>query len=239
MSTISKILGIFFRFIYDILSKGFTEPKSISFFAITIIVSTAIIRLLMIPIGISQMKNQKKMAELQPEIEKIQKKYKGDPQTLAAKQRQLYQDANYNMLSGCLPMILQMIVLIAFYRVFYEPAKYVFTEPGMYDSIAKNFFYISNIDHPDKTLIMPIVAALTTFLSSWITQNTAAGKATQTEQSRSMMNTMTIIMPVMIFMMGRKFASALVIYWTVSNILQLVQQLIQNAIIEREVEGKE
>ena len=60
MSTISKILGIFFRFIYDVLSKGFSEPKNISFFAITIIISTIIIRVLMLPIGISQMKNQKK-----------------------------------------------------------------------------------------------------------------------------------------------------------------------------------
>ncbi len=237
MSTISKILGIFFRFIYDVLAKGFPEPKNISFFAITIIISTLIIRILMLPIGISQMKNQKKMAELQPELEKIQKKYKSDPQTMAAKQRQLYKDANYNMLSGCLPMIVQMMVLIGFYRMFYDPATYVFKEPGLYDSIAKNFFYIKDIDIKDTTLILPIVAAVTTFLSSWITQNSTANKSTQTEQSQSMMNTMTLVMPVMIFMMGRNFASALVLYWTVSNIFQVFQQLIQNAIIKREVEG--
>ena len=70
-----------------------------------------------------------------------------------------------------------------------------------------------------------------------VEQNSTANKSTQTEQSQSMMNTMTLVMPVMIFMMGRNFASALVLYWTVSNIFQVFQQLIQNAIIKREVEG--
>lgn len=239
MNTISKILGIFFRFIYDVLSKGFSEPKNISFFAITIIISTIIIRVLMLPIGISQMKNQKKMAELQPELQKIQKKYKGDPKTLAAKQQQLYKDANYNMLSGCLPMVIQMIILIAFYRVFYEPAKYVFTEPGAYDQIAKHFFYIKNIDHPDTSLILPVVAAFATFLSSWIMSNNPATKMQQTEQSKSMMNTMNILMPIMIFLMGRRFAAALVLYWIVSSLFQVFQTQIQNIIIKREVEAEQ
>lgn len=239
MSAISRVLGMFFKFIYDSLSGFMNEPKSISIFAITIIISTIILKIIVMPISISQMKNQKKMAELQPELQKIQKKYKGDPKTLAAKQQQLYKDANYNMLSGCLPMIIQMIILIAFYRVFYEPAKYVFTEPGAYDQIAKHFFYIKNIDHPDTSLILPVVAAFATFLSSWIMSNNPATKMQQTEQSKSMMNTMNILMPIMIFLMGRRFAAALVLYWIVSSLFQVFQTQIQNIIIKREVEAEQ
>lgn len=126
-------------------------------------------------------------------------------------------------------MIVTLIVLIAFYGVFMYPAKYIFTEPGLYDSIQKNFFYIPNIDNPDKTVFMPLLAGITTFLSSYLTQKTQP----QPEQGGGMMNTMMIVMPLLIFYMGRNFATALVLYWIVSNVFQLVQQYITNKVVEK------
>ena len=169
------------------------------------------------------------MAELQPEIQKLQQKYKNDPQTLAQKQQKLYKESNYSMLGGCLPMIVTLIVLIAFYRVFMYPAKYIFTEPGLYDSIQKNFFYIPNIDNPDKTVFLPLLAGITTFLSSYLAQKNQP----QPEQGGNMMNTMMVVMPLLIFYMGRNFAAALVLYWIVSNVFQLVQQYITKKVGEK------
>ncbi|MBM7550816.1 YidC/Oxa1 family membrane protein insertase [Peptoniphilus gorbachii] len=240
MHLISSILGIFVKFIYDGLATILPhEPAQVSYFALSIIVATIIIKLLILPLNISQMKNQKKMAKLQPELKKIQKKYKNDPQTLAAKQQKLYKDANTNIAAGCLPMIITMVVLIAFYRVFWNPQTYAFTDPGFYEAMNKNFFYIKNIDHVDPTFIMPVIAAVSTFLVSFITTKNPATQGAGADQAKSMMTTMMVVMPILIFSMARKYAAGLVIYWTVSNIFSIVQQLITNRIVEEEIEEVE
>lgn len=240
MHLISSILGIFVKFIYDGLATILPhEPAQVSYFALSIIVATIIIKLLILPLNISQMKNQKKMAKLQPELKKIQKKYKNDPQTLAAKQQKLYKDANTNIAAGCLPMIITMVVLIAFYRVFWNPQTYAFTDPGFYEAMNKNFFYIKNIDHVDPTFIMPVIAAVSTFLVSFITTKNPATQGAGADQAKSMMTTMMVVMPILIFSMARKYAAGLVIYWTVSNIFSIVQQLITNMIVEEEIEEVE
>lgn len=239
MNFISTILGSFVRLIYNFLVGVIPqEPASMSFYALSIIIATIIIKVLILPLNISQTKNQKKMAKLQPQIMELQRKYKNDPQTLAAKQQKLYKESDYKMSAGCLPMIITLVVLMAFYRVFLYPQTYVFTEPGVYESISKSFFHIADLDLPDKTLIMPLVATVTTFLVSFITsknpatQNAGAGA----DQAQSMMKSMMIVMPIMIFIMGKNFAAGLVIYWTVSNIFAIVQQLITNKIVKDEVE---
>lgn len=240
MHLISSILGIFVKFIYDGLATILPhEPAQVSYFALSIIVATIIIKLLILPLNISQMKNQKKMAKLQPELKKIQNKYKNDPQTLAAKQQKLYKDANTNIAAGCLPMIITMVVLIAFYRVFWNPQTYAFTDPGFYEAMNKNFFYIKNIDHVDPTFIMPVIAAVSTFLVSFITTKNPATQGAGADQAKSMMTTMMVVMPILIFSMARKYAAGLVIYWTVSNIFSIVQQLITNRIVEEEIEEVE
>ena len=239
MSAISKVLGSFLKLIYDALVGIFpNEPKSISFFALSIIIATVILKLAIIPLTVSQIKNQKKMAELQPEIQKLQKKYAKDPQTLAVKQQQLYKEANYNMLTGCLPLIIQMVVLMAFYRVFLYPTTYAFTKEA-FSEMNKNFFYIKSLEEIDHTMIMPIIAAVSTFLVSFVATLNPAQKAMQNDQAKGMTTSMMVVMPIMIFTMGRKFQSALVLYWTISNVFAIIQQLITNAIVAKEAKAEE
>lgn len=239
MSAISRVLGSFLKLIYDALVGIFPhEPKSISFFALSIIIATIILKLAIIPLTVSQIKNQKKMAELQPEIAKLQKKYKSDPQTLATKQQQLYKEANYNMLSGCLPMIIQMVVLMAFYRVFFNPTAYAFSKEA-FASMSKNFFYIKSLENVDPTMTMAIIAAVSTFLVSFVATKNPAQKTMQNQQSQGMMTGMMVFMPIMIFMMGRKMQAALVLYWIVSNIFAIIQQLITNWIVAKNAKAEE
>ncbi|MET3617756.1 YidC/Oxa1 family membrane protein insertase [Peptoniphilus olsenii] len=237
MSLISSLLGSFVRLIYNLLAGTIPqEPESISFLALSIIIATIIIKILILPLNISQTKNQKKLAKLQPQIMELQRKYKNDPQTLAAKQQKLYKESNYKMSAGCLPMILTLVILMAFYRVFLYPQRYAFTDPGVYEAMSKNFFHISNLDNPDTTLIMPLVAAVSTFLMSFISMKNPATQGAGADQAQSMMKSMMIVMPILIFMMGKNFAAGLVIYWTVSNLFAIVQQLITNKIVKDEVE---
>lgn len=240
MHLISSILGRFVKLIYDGLAAVMPqEPAQVSYFALSIIIATIIIKLFILPLNISQMKNQKKMAKIQPELKRIQKKYKNDPQTLAAKQQKLYKENNTNVAAGCLPMIITMVVLIAFYRVFINPQTFAFTDPGFYEAMNKNFFYIENIDHADTTLIMPVIAAVSTFLVSFITTKNPATQGAGADQAKSMMTTMMVVMPIFIFSAARKYAAGLIIYWTVSNIFSIVQQLITNKIVEEEIEEVE
>ncbi|MDY2987249.1 MAG: YidC/Oxa1 family membrane protein insertase [Peptoniphilus sp.] len=236
MTYISSILGRFLKLIYDVLAGVFPqEPASISFYALAIIIATIIIKAVVLPVNIHMMKSQKKMAELQPEIQKLQKKYKNDPQTLAVKQQQLYKDANYNALSGCLPMIIQLVILMAFYRVFMYPEKFAFTDKVMFESMNKNFFYLKTLSSTDKTMILPLIAAFTTFLTSFLASKSPANAAANNPKAQSMNTSMMVVMPIMIFMMGRNFQSALTLYWTVSNIFSAVQQYITNKVIAHEV----
>lgn len=235
MSYISSILGKFLKLIYDLLAGTFQEPASISHYALAIIIATIIIKAVVLPIQLNMIKSQKKMAELQPEIEKLQKKYKNDPQTLAVKQQQLYKDANYNALSGCLPMIIQLVVLMAFYRVFMFPEQYAFTDKTMFEAINKNFFYLPTLAAKDTTLILPLIAAFTTFLTSYLTSKSPANAAAQNPQAQSMNTSMMVVMPIMIFFMARNFQSALTLYWVVGNIFSVIQQYITNKVIAHEV----
>lgn len=207
----------------------------ISYYAISIIVTTLLFRFALLPLNLFQTKNQLKMAKIQPEMKKIQDKYGKDPQLLAQKQSQLYKDAQFNPLSGCLPMLIQFPVLLAFYRIFMFPTQFAFTNPEFYASIQKNFFFVPTLDHPDPTgLALPIIAAFFTWLSTYMVQK--SNNAPSTETSEQMMKTMSMMMPVMIFLFARRMAAGLVLYWIVGSIYTIFQQQVSNKVVEREKE---
>ena len=89
MNFLGNILGGLLKFVYDIVSNIGTEPEMFSYYAMAIIITTIIFKLLLLPIGISTTKNQKKMSEIQPKMQAIQDKYKKDPQTMQMKMSEL------------------------------------------------------------------------------------------------------------------------------------------------------
>lgn len=237
INALASFFGTILHAIYNFVASIGSEPKAISYYAIAIIITTLLFRLALLPLNLFQTKNQLKMAKLQPEMKKIQKKYEKDPQLLAQKQSQLYKEAQFNPLSGCLPMLVQFPVLLAFYRIFMFPTKFAFTNPEFYASIQKNFFFIQSLDHPDPTKIaLPVIAAFFTWLSTYIVQK--SNKAPSTESSEQMMRTMSMMMPVMIFMFARRMAAGLVLYWIVGSIYTVFQQFVSNKIIEKEKEAE-
>ncbi len=90
-------------------------------FGVAILVLTLVIRLLLLPLFIKQMKNMQAMQAIQPKIKEIQRKFKGDRQKIQAEQMKLYQDSGVNPLSSCLPMLLQFPILITIYAVIRPP----------------------------------------------------------------------------------------------------------------------
>ena len=117
---LGKILGSLLRFVYDIISNIGTEPGNFSYYAMAIIITTVIFKLMLLPINFQQTKSTRIMGEIQPKMKVIQDKYKKDPQTMQVKMQELYKEYNYNPASGCLPLLIQLPIIIAFFAVFRE-----------------------------------------------------------------------------------------------------------------------
>ena len=213
------------KLVFDFISNIGTESEIFSYYGLAIVITTIIFRFLLLPIGIQQSKSTRKMQELQPKIQEIQKKYKNDPQTQQAKMMQLYKENNYNPASSCLILLIQFPIIIAFFSVLRDPVRFVFKDPSIYNAINKGFLWIPNLEQPDPYIWgLPLLAALTTFLQSKIMSLNVESNP-QTESTQRMMN---LFLPVMIFLAARSFASGVSLYWVVSNLFQIVQQLIIN-----------
>ncbi len=219
---LGNILGALLKLVYDLVSNMGTEPATFSYYAMAIIITTILFKLMLLPLNLHQAKSTKKMAELQPLIKEVQTKYKNDPQTQTAKMQEIYKEHNYNPAAGCLPLLIQLPIILAFFAVFREPAKYAFTEPGFYEAMNKTFLWIPNLEINDTILWgLPLLAAATTYLQS-ITMPTPSTDA-QAQSTQKMMN---YFMPVMIFMAARNFPAGLALYWVIGNIFTVIQQVI-------------
>jgi YidC/Oxa1 family membrane protein insertase len=223
------------KFVYDMVSTIGVEPENFSYYAMAIIITTIIFKLLLLPISLHQAKSSKKMAEIQPLLKQIQTKYKNDPQTMQIKMQDLYKQHNYNPASGCLILLVQLPIIFAFFAVFREPARYAFTEPGFYESMNKTFFWIKNLDQADPYLWgLPLLAAITTYLQSITMPN----MNNVDPQSAATQKTMNYFMPIMIFMAARGFAAGLGLYWVIGNIFTIIQQLISKRSLAKLKEDK-
>ncbi|MDF8375649.1 membrane protein insertase YidC [Weissella paramesenteroides] len=195
-------------------------------YGIGIIVFTLLIRLLILPLMVYQTGSMRKMQEIGPALKKLQEKYSSrDPETMQAmqaEQKQLYKDAGVNPFASFIPLIVQMPILIALYTAI-RTTKLL--ETG-------TFFWVQLGDR-DPYFILPILAALFTFASSYLVMMGQPEK-------NGMTTSMTYIMPIMIFIFAISVPSALSLYWVISNAFQVAQTwTIQNPFeIRREREAK-
>lgn len=171
-------------------------------YGISIILSTIIVRLLLYPLTLSQTKSMMAMREIQPELNELQKKYKDNPEEYQKRTMELYQKNKINPLGGCLPMLVQLPILWAFFRVLRDLPY----------GEASKFLGIWVLSEPDKFYVLPLLAALTTYLQS---------KMTVTDPSQK---SMLVAMPIMIGIFSLSFPSGLVLYWITSNIFSIAQQ---------------
>lgn len=238
-------MGALVRLLYNAVSV--LDSEVFSAYSISIIMSTIIFKFLVMPLTLKQTKSMKKMQEMGPKIKELQDKYGKDPQTLQRKQMELYKEANYNPASGCLPLLIQMPILIAFFYVLREPVKYIFQDQVFFDAINKSFFWINDLGFAENFVFgdgavnglsiggmnlpfigaaFPILAALTG-LSTYLTSKMSMqGQPVMNEQQMATQKMMTTMMPVMIFVMSLNFPSGLGLYWVISNVFQLVQQYV-------------
>lgn len=226
MNLIAQLLGYLMRFVYDLVSKIGEEPENFSFLAITIIITTIIIKLMVLPLQLRSSKQMKKTQELQPQAQEIQIKFKHDPQTANIKIQQLYRENGASLTGGCLPLLIQFPVILAFIRVMSDLGVYVFHEAGMYEGMLKSFFWIKDLTLPDPYWFgLPLINGVTTYLQTLTTPKVGTAEQQAQAQQMQMMN---ILMPIMIFWFSRKYAGGFALYWTTSTLFTVIQSLITN-----------
>lgn len=223
----ARPLGALLKLVFDFAANIGLESAHISAYAVAIIITTVIFRLILLPLSLKQTNSMKKMQEIQPQLAELQKKYKNDPQTLQAKTMEIYKENKVNPFGGCLPLLIQMPIIIAFFRVLQDPIKYVFQSEALYGEISKVFLWIPNLELSDPFLWgLPLIAAVTTFIQSKMMSTQQAGAGN--EQAQRTQKTMNYFFPVMIFWFSKSFPAGLALYWVMGNIFQIVQQYITN-----------
>ncbi len=201
-----------------------------------IILLTLIIRFVLLPITLPSLKMAAKMRDLQPEIDKLKKKYGQDKVGLQQAQLALFQEHKINPTSGCLPNIFQFIILIALYQVI----NGVTTQ----HSAGSIQFLWLDITKPDSLYVLPIVAALTQLIlgimmlpatDTSAEQMLAASTETKeddkkaddmTAMAQSMQQQMLFMMPIMTLFLALKFPAGLTLYWVITTVFSIGQQYI-------------
>ena len=192
---------------------GVTETLGVPSYGIAIILMTIIIKIALYPITKKQIESMKAMNKIQPKMKEIQAKYKDDKQRLNLELANLYKTEGVNPLSGCLPLLIQMPIMIG---IFYGIRDFQYVGPS-------NFLWMESISNPDPWYILPVLSALTTFIQS---------KQTMPEGGGAQGKMMLYFMPLFIGYISFTFPAGLVIYWVVMNIMQIAQQAVMNKAAE-------
>ena len=183
-------------------------------FGIGIILLTVLVRLVFWPLTHKSTVSMRRMSEIQPKMKEIREKFKDNPQRLQQETWALYRDNKVNPMAGCLPMLVQIPVFIALFTVLRSAVELRYAP----------FLWIADLSEPENLFpgifpfgglnILPILMAVTMGLQSALTPSTG-----DKQQQRMMM----VMMPIMMLVMFYSFPSALSLYWTLSQVLSIVQ----------------
>ncbi|MBI3625634.1 MAG: membrane protein insertase YidC [Candidatus Rokubacteria bacterium] len=183
-------------------------------YGVAIILLTVITKILFYPLTVKSMVSMKAMQALQPQINALRAKYQKDPQRLQRETMELYRKHKVNPMGGCLPMVIQIPIFYALYVAFslaVELQNAAFLCVGTMFGIA---FWICDLAQHDPTYVLPILMGISMFIQQKMSPTTADPR-----QAKIM-----LIMPVVFTFMFLNLPAGLVLYWFVSNVLQILQQ---------------
>ena len=204
-----------------------------------IVIFTVLVKVVTLPLTLKQLQSTKAQQALQPRLRELQEKYGKDRQKLSEEQMKLYKEAGVNPMGGCLPILVQMPILFGLYQ-----ALYVLANPSVGQLQEARFFWIPDLSYPSLTVgttwlsaafqsndwgklitytSLPILMLVTQLILQKMSAPAKAASGSQDPQAR-MMTQMMLFMPIMFAWITLGLPSGLTLYWTISNILALVQQ---------------
>ncbi|OGI34753.1 MAG: hypothetical protein A2407_02235, partial [Candidatus Moranbacteria bacterium RIFOXYC1_FULL_44_8] len=195
---------------------------------VAIILLTVVVRLLLYPISKKQIESQKKLQDLQPEIKKLQDKYKGDKEKQGRALMDFYKEKKVNPASGCLPLVVQIVFFIALYQAFIAGINFNSACSDLYksvacpDSINVNFFGILDLAKPN--IVLAIIAAAGQFIQTKMMMTKNPVPAKKGDFSSIMTQQMLYLGPLLTLFIGMRFPAGLALYWVVNTLFAIVQQ---------------
>ena len=188
----------------------------------SIVLLTLIVRVILYPLSYKGMVSMQKLKDLAPKMKEIQERYKGDPQKLQMHMMELYKKHGANPLGGCLPLLLQIPVFFAIYRVLYNAIE------------LKNsawIFWINDLSAIDPYFVLPVLMGVSMYVSQ---------RLTPSNFTDPMQEKIFKMLPwfFMVFFIIFPFPAGLVLYWTINNIFSIIQQMSINAMLERKKQAQ-
>lgn len=181
-----------------------------------IIIFTIIVRIIILPLMFYQMKSSRKTMDLQPQLKELQAKYPDRDQdsmrAMQEEQRKLYAEAGVNPVAGCLPLLVQMPVLLALYQAIFRSQE-----------LKTGTFMWMQLGDKDPYFILPVLAAIFTFATSKLSMMSQPDTG-----QKGMTAAMTYGMPLMIFITALNVPAALSLYWVITNAFSVGQTLLIN-----------
>ena len=208
--------------------------KVVPNYGIAIILLTILVKALLFPLTRKSSESTLRMQTLSPKIKELQDKYKDNKQKLNMEMAELYKKEGYNPLSGCLPMLIQLPIFFAMYNLFnnhFDLRGAMFIPVWIPDlSLPESILNFAPVTVPilgwSDIRVLPFLYVGSQLLSGKINQ-------TPDQKGNSQMKLMMYAMPVVFFFILYDVPSGLLLYWIMSNILQLVQQIVINKYIAR------
>jgi len=221
------MISLFSLLIYKpILNLTVALYSSIGFqdLGIAIIAMTLVVRAALLPLSMKTARSQKAMAELAPQIEKIKEMHKGKTTAQSEAVMALYKEKGVSPLAGCLPLLIQLPILIGVYQVFlkiFEPDTlnllYSFVaHPGTIAHISLGFLDISA-----KNPLLAILAGVTQFFQA----RSAMANQSASPQAAAIGKQMMYMLPIMIIVISWNLPAGLALYWIVTSLWSIGEQL--------------
>lgn len=209
MGIIAVPLGYLLTFIYNLVGN----------YGISLIILTVLVKLLLYPLYFKQIKSTASMSSLQPKMKAIQEKYKNDKEKMNEEMAKLYKNENFNPMGGCLPMLIQLPIIWGLFTLLRNPIKYIADEKMIF-AVHQSFLWIKDLGQPDLW-ILPIAAAVSTYISFAMTQQLTGQNEIMGGQGKSMNMMMKYFFPLSILWLARAYPAGLAIYWAGGQFIQI------------------
>lgn len=234
-------------FIYKPLYNGFVYLVDVFPWmdaGVALIVFTLIIKFILFPLSKKAIITQLMLKKVEPEVKVIREKYKGDNQALGRETMALYKKYKINPFSNFLLLLIQLPILFALYSIFYNAGLPEIKPELLYSFVnipTIDINFLNLLDISKASTIMALVAAVAQYIQLSISlPKTDKSKIDpndfQQRMAQSMGSNMKYVFPVMVFLISWKLASAIALYWTVSSLFMIGQELFVKRRLEKEME---
>lgn len=215
-------MNIALNWLHDYIGNNIYEPWS---WGISIILLTICIRILIWPLYQKSTRSMKRMSKLQPHMKEIKEKYPEDPQKVQQETLKLYKKFGVNPVGGCLPMLVQMPIFFAVFGMLTNAVELR----------GQDFIWVTDLSQQEAIWMIPFIDVPLNILPITMAATMVIQMQMTPSSGDAMQKKIFMFMPIIFFFFCYSYAAALALYWTVQNIVSIIQTLIIKRIPEPEL----